>query len=58
MQEWYLGWEKLSRLEKCPQFMSVLIEGFHYVTIYNVTLHNNSCVKSVQIQCLLCYFSH
>ena len=20
MQEWYLGWEKVSRLERCPQF--------------------------------------
>ena len=25
-QEWYLGWEKVSCLERCPQFMSVLIE--------------------------------
>ena len=26
MQEWYLGWEKVSCLEKCPQFRGVLIE--------------------------------
>ena len=26
MQEWYLGWEKVSCLERCPQFRSVLIE--------------------------------
>ena len=26
MEEWYLGWEKVSCLEKCPQFGSVLIE--------------------------------
>ena len=24
LKEWYLGWEKVSRLERCPQFMSVL----------------------------------
>ena len=23
MQEWYLGWEKVSCLERCPQFRSV-----------------------------------
>ena len=27
MQEWYLGWEKVSCLERCPQFRGVLIEG-------------------------------
>ena len=26
MQEWYLGWENVSCLERCPQFKSVLIE--------------------------------
>ena len=26
MQEWYLGWEKVSCLERCPQFRSDLIE--------------------------------
>ena len=26
MQEWYLGWERVSCLERCPQFRSVLIE--------------------------------
>ena len=26
MQEWYLGWEKVSCLERCPQFRSVFIE--------------------------------
>ena len=26
MQEWYLGWEKVSCLEKCNQFRSILIE--------------------------------
>ena len=25
MQEWYLGWEKVSCLERCPQFMGVSI---------------------------------
>ena len=26
MQEWYLGWEKVSLLVRCPQSKSVLIE--------------------------------
>ena len=26
MQEWYLGWGKVSCLERCPQFRSVLTE--------------------------------
>ena len=34
--ELYLGWEKVSRLERCPQFRSVLIEGFHVVLVNNV----------------------
>ena len=29
MQEWYLGREKVSCLERHPQFRGVLIEGFH-----------------------------
>ena len=33
MQEWYLGWEKVSCLERCPQFRSVLIE--REVPLYN-----------------------
>ena len=34
MQEWYLGWEKVSCLERCPQFRSVLIKRgrFHTYT--------------------------
>ena len=31
MQEWSLGWEKVSFLERCPQFRGVLIEGFHCI---------------------------
>ena len=27
MQELYLGWEKVSSLERCPQFRYVLVEG-------------------------------
>ena len=26
LQEWYLGWEKVPCLERCPQFRSVFIE--------------------------------
>ena len=33
MQERYLGWEKVSCLERCPQFRGVLIEGFHCIPI-------------------------
>ena len=25
MQEWYLGWEEVSCLERCPQFRSLFI---------------------------------
>ena len=31
VQEWYLGWEKVSCLERCPQFRGVLIEWFHCI---------------------------
>ena len=34
MQEWYLGWEKVSCLERCPQFRSVLIERERFHCIY------------------------
>ena len=33
MQEWYLGRQKVSLLERCPQFRGVLIEGFHCIHI-------------------------
>ena len=35
MQEWYLGWEKVPYLERCPQFRSVLIERERGSTVYN-----------------------
>ena len=38
LQEWYLGWEKVSCLERCPQFRSVLIEWFHTTCMYIHTL--------------------
>ena len=34
MQEWYLGWEKVSYLERCPHFRSVLIEREREVPLY------------------------
>ena len=34
MQEWYLEWEKVSCLERCPQFRSVLIERERGSTVY------------------------
>ena len=33
MQEWYLGQQKVSLLERCPQFRGVLIEGFHCIGV-------------------------
>ena len=57
LQEWYLGWEKVSYLERCPQFRSVLIERgstlhvciyTHYVlTMYILVLtaHTQSLVS-------------
>ena len=36
MQEWYLGWEKVSCLERCSQFRGVLIErGIPYQNFYS-----------------------
>ena len=36
MQEWYLGWEKVSCLERCPHFRSVLIERERGSTVVHV----------------------
>ena len=52
MQEWYLGW---ACLEKCPQFMGVLIE--REVLLYNVCVplssswlaHKEDVVKEKEI---------
>ena len=35
MQEWYLGRQKVSLLERCPQFRGVLIEGFHCIDAWS-----------------------
>ena len=35
MQEWYLGWDKVSCLKRCPQFRSVLIEREREVPLYS-----------------------
>ena len=40
LQEWYLGWEKVSCLERCPQFRGVLIE--REVPLYFDTCSNLS----------------
>ena len=29
MQEWYLGVEKVSCLERCPHFRDAFVKGFH-----------------------------
>ena len=36
MQEWYLGWEKVSCLERCPQFRNILIERERGSTVVHV----------------------
>ena len=36
-QEWYLGWENVSCLVRCPQFRSVLIE--RAVQLYSILCH-------------------
>ena len=51
MQEWYLGWEKVSFLEKCPQFRSVFIKGFHCKPSYSVPQHT-SHKSSIKIMVL------
>ena len=47
MQEWYLGWEKVSCLERCPQFRSVLIERerFHFYSMHIARLYIVECSK-------------
>ena len=42
------GWEKVSCLERCPQFMSVLIERFHCITCA-VSLLVYHCYQCLQI---------
>ena len=46
MQEWYLGWGKVSCLERCPQFRSVLIER-ECATIMCVYVQYMMCVIGV-----------
>ena len=49
MQEWYLGWEKVSCLERCPQFRSVLIE--REVPLYSHThthTHTHHCRRQLE----------
>ena len=38
MQVWYLGWDKVSCLERCPQFRSALIG--REVPLYCLYLHS------------------
>ena len=45
MQEWYLGWEKVSCLERCPQFRGVLIE--REVPLHIHTLTNEKPYREV-----------
>ena len=45
LKVWYLGWEKVSCLERCPQFRGVPIEEFHCTCIYilSTILHYVLC---------------
>ena len=43
MQEWCLGWEKVSCLERCSQFRSVLIER---EVAYQTSTH--SCISALK----------
>ena len=45
LKEWYLGRQKVSRLERCPQFRGVLIEGFHCIMLVYVHFEVYSCNK-------------
>ena len=45
MQEWYLEWEKVSCLERCLHFRSVLIERFHCKYFLVGTFVSNSQAK-------------
>ena len=38
MQEWYLGWEKVSCLERCPQIKSVLCIFISEDLLYHMNL--------------------
>ena len=51
MQEWYLGREKVSCLERCPQFRGVPIESstVHVQYILYCTMY---CVQGMLILCL------
>ena len=42
LQEWYLGWEMVSCLERCPQFRSVLIE--REVPLYIHISYTSLCI--------------
>ena len=44
MQEWYLGWEKVSCLERCPQFRSVLVERERF--------HCSACLRTTLTLCV------
>ena len=44
VQEWYLGWEKVPCLERCPQFRSVRIEREVPLYLYMKQLKVNYCV--------------
>ena len=52
MQEWYLGWDEVSYLERCPQFIRVLIERERGSTV-NTVVHT---VRTTSIILHMCTF--
>ena len=51
MQEWYLGWEKVSCLERCPQFRGVLIEGFN-----SICTHAGLAMSQIELEKIADHF--
>ena len=47
LQEWYLGWEKVSCLERCPQFRSVLIPTTVIHRHNNCDLHTHTHTHTI-----------
>ena len=56
MQEWYLGWEKVSCLERCPQFRSVLLACLYGAAMFVVYQFTVATVAKLHphYSCMVC----
>ena len=60
MQEWYLGWEKVSCLERCPQFRSVLMHNvcarycIRTISGESQLIADNGCILIVPVVITYC----